>query len=110
MRALTISLADPLRRLRHTVATATERLRALDLPAGDADTARQVACIALSALSTTLFVGGDTTSPRVPADLVADEIHQIAGLLDIALDAVPDESACVCLSRVLPPDRGSVSP
>jgi len=111
MRALTCAPADDLRRLRHTVAVAIERLRALDLTPGDPATAGEVACTALSALSTALFVGGDTAGPCVPAALVEDEIHRICDLLGLGAGTAADHpSACVCLSGALPAERTTVSP
>ena len=110
MRALTSTPADDLRRLRHTVATAIERLRALELAPGDAATAREVACTALGALSTTLFVGGDTTGPQVPPSLVEDDIRQIAELLDLEPARTPHgQSTCLCLTSGLPPEPTTVS-
>lgn len=81
MRVLTCAPRDDLRPVRQLVAAAIERLHALDLPPGDPAAAGEVACHALSALSTMLFVSGDTASPRVPAALVEDEISRIADLL-----------------------------
>ena len=106
MRALTSAPSDDLRRLRRTVAAAIERLRALDLPTGDAATAREVACAALGALSTALFMGGDSAGLRVPAALVENEIRQVADLLGIGTETGPAHlSAHQC-----PSERTAVSP
>jgi hypothetical protein len=110
MRVLTSPPADDPRRLRHTVAAAIERLRALNLAPGDAATAGEVACTALGALSTALFVGGDSAGPRVPASLVEDEIRRVAVLLGLDPQAAGQPSACVCLSDGLPPEPSTVAP
>jgi len=85
----TTTPVDPLRRLRHTMAAAVERLRALELPDGEAETARAVGCAALGLLSTVLFVSGTEVSSRVPAELVEDEIRKIAEMLSLVEPAQP---------------------
>lgn len=106
MRVLTCAPSDDLRRLRRTVAAAIERLRALDLSTGDAATAREVACIALGALSTALFVGGDSAGPRVPAALIESEIRQVADLLGFGTES----RAANLPTHQCPSERTTVSP
>lgn len=92
MRVLTCAPSDDLRRLRHLVAAAIERLRALPLPPGDPAAAGEIACIALGALSTALFVGAEGSTARLPLALVEDELGRIAALLGLPWDT-PVQSA-----------------
>lgn len=110
MRVLTCAPSDDLRRLRHLVSAAIERLRTtLQLPPGDPATAGEVACAALSALSTVLFVGGDNAGPRVPTGLVEDQLRQITGLLGLPFEAAAAPAGAV-LPGNLPPEPTSVAP
>lgn len=69
--------------VRRAVAGAIEKLRALELPAGEACTMREVALTALRAVSTALFTDAhaETEHPGALAGLVAEEIGRIETLL-----------------------------
>ena len=69
--------------VRRAVADAIEHLRALELPAGEAWTMREVALTALRAVSTALFTDAhaETERPGTLAGLVAEEVGRIETLL-----------------------------
>lgn len=69
--------------VRRAVADAVERLRALELPAGEAWTMREVALTALRAVATTLFTDAhaEPEHPGALAGLIAEEIGRIETLL-----------------------------
>ena len=70
--------------VRRAVADATEKLRALELPA-EAQGVREIALTALRAVATTLFADAHATDhPGALAHLVAEEIDRITELLAAA--------------------------
>lgn len=75
----------------------TRRLRALELPAGEARVVREVALTALGALTTALFTEAHTDSDcaRALAALVAEEVGSIAALLAIRILPAPAERTAV---------------
>jgi len=72
--------------VRRTVADAIEELRALEPPAGEAGTMREIALTALRAVATALFADAHaaTDHPGALAHLVAEEIDRITELLAVA--------------------------
>jgi hypothetical protein len=69
--------------VRRTVAEAIEKLRALELPADEAETVREVALTALRAVATALFTDAHaaTDCPGALAGLIAEDIGRITILL-----------------------------
>jgi hypothetical protein len=77
------------------VADAIEHLRALELPAGEPWTMREVALTALRAVSTALFTDAHTETghPGALAGLVAEEIGRIETLLTVRAEPRTAEPA-----------------